>query len=189
MAQTPSNMLPLGTQAPDFKLMDTVSDDKLTLDNCKGLKGTVIMFISNHCPFVKHVKDQLAKLAKEYKSKGIDFVAIGSNDIENYPQDGPTFMKKLATDHAFIFPYLYDQTQSVAKAYNAACTPDFYLFDAQLKLVYRGQLDSSRPGNNIPVTGEDLVNALYALLNNQPIPEDQKPSMGCNIKWRSEDTH
>lgn len=186
MAQTPSNMLPLGTQAPDFNLLDTISDAKLSLANCKGLNGTVIMFISNHCPFVKHVNSMLAKLAKEYKSKGIDFVAIGSNNIENYPQDGPEFMKKLAIDEDFIFPYLYDQTQAIAKAYNAACTPDFYLFDAQLKLVYRGQLDSSRPGNDIPVTGEDLANALNALLNNQPISEDQKPSIGCNIKWRSE---
>ena len=186
MAQTPSNMLPLGTKASDFKLLDTISDQKLTLADCKGIKGTVIMFISNHCPFVKHVNAQLAKLAKDFKSKGIEFVAIASNDIENYPQDGPEFMKKLAINEEFIFPYLYDQTQSVAKAYNAACTPDFYLFNAQLKLVYRGQLDSSRPGNDILVTGEDLSNALNALLNDQPISEDQKPSIGCNIKWKSE---
>ncbi|MEO8774599.1 MAG: thioredoxin family protein [Gelidibacter sp.] len=189
MAQTPSNMLPLGTQASDFKLLDTVSDEKLSLEDCKGIKGTVIMFISNHCPFVKHVNGRLAKLAKEYKSKGIEFVAIASNAIENYPQDGPEFMKKLAIDEDFIFPYLYDQTQATAKAYNAACTPDFYLFDAQLKLVYRGQLDSSRPGNEIPVTGEDLRKAINALLNKQPIFEDQKPSIGCNIKWRSENMH
>lgn len=186
MAQTPSNMLPLETQAAHFKLLDTVSDEKLSLEDCKGLKGTVIMFISNHCPFVKHVNSKLANLAKEYKSKGIDFVAISSNDINNYPQDGPKFMKELAIDEGFIFPYLYDQTQAIAKAYQAACTPDFYLFDAQLKLVYRGQLDGSRPGNDIPVTGEDLANALHALLNNQPISQDQKPSIGCNIKWRSE---
>lgn len=186
MARTPSNMLPLGTNAPDFKLLDTVSDEKLSLSNCKGIKGTVIMFISNHCPFVKHVNHKLAQLAKEYKSKGIEFVAIASNDIENYPQDGPEFMKQLAIDENYIFPYLYDQTQAIAKAYDAACTPDFYLFDAALKLVYRGQLDSSRPGNDIPVTGEDLSNALSALLNNQNISKDQKPSMGCNIKWRSE---
>lgn len=184
MANTPSNMLPLGTLAPDFNLLDTVSDEKLNLSSCKGIKGTVIMFISNHCPFVKHVNERLSKLAKEYKSKGIEFVAIASNDIENYPQDGPEFMKKLAIDEDFIFPYLYDQTQSVAKAYNAACTPDFYLFDAQLKLVYRGQLDSSRPGNDIPVTGADMSHAINALLKNEPISEDQKPSIGCNIKWR-----
>ncbi|RXJ45820.1 thioredoxin family protein [Gelidibacter gilvus] len=186
MAQTPSNMLPLGTKAPFFKLMDTVSDEKLTLDDCKGLNGTVIMFICNHCPFVIHVNSKLVQLAKEYKSKGIDFVAISSNDIENYPQDGPKFMKKTAIDEGYIFPYLYDQTQEVAKAYNAACTPDFYVFDAHLELVYRGQLDGSRPGNDIPVTGEDIGNALNALLNNQPISQDQKPSIGCNIKWRPE---
>ena len=186
MAQTPSNMLALGTQAPDFKLLDTVSDEKLTLADCKGLKGTVIMFISNHCPFVKHVNARLSRLAKEYKSKGIEFIAIASNDVEKYPQDGPKFMSQLAIDEDFIFPYLFDQTQAVAKAYNAACTPDFYLFDAELKLVYRGQLDSSRPGNEIPVTGEDLMNSLNALLNQHPISEDQKPSLGCNIKWRKE---
>ncbi|HUH29244.1 thioredoxin family protein [Gelidibacter sp.] len=186
MAQTPSNMLPLGTKAPFFELMDTVSDEKLTLDDCKGLKGTVIMFICNHCPFVIHVNSKLVQLAKEYKSRGIDFVAISSNDIEKYPQDGPEFMKKTAIDQGYIFPYLYDQTQEVAKAYNAACTPDFYVFDAHLELVYRGQLDGSRPGNDIPVTGEDISNALDALLENQPISQDQKPSIGCNIKWRPE---
>lgn len=186
MAQTPSNMLPLGTKAPDFNLLDTLSDHRLTLDQCKGLKGTVIMFICNHCPFVKHVNSKLAKLAKEYKSKGINFIAISSNDVENYPQDGPEFMKKMAVDEGYIFPYLYDQTQTVAKAYNAACTPDFYLFNGQLELVYRGQLDGSRPGNDIPVTGEDMVNALNNLLKNQPISDDQQPSIGCNIKWRSD---
>lgn len=185
MAQTSSNMLPLGTQAPFFKLLDTVDDEKLTLEDCKGLNGTVIMFLCNHCPFVKHVNSQLVNLAKEYKSKGINFIAISSNDVENYPQDGPGFMKKTAIDEGYIFPYLFDQTQTVAKAYNAACTPDFYVFDAQLKLVYRGQLDSSRPGNDIPVTGEDISNALNGLLNNQPISQNQLPSIGCNIKWRS----
>ena len=186
MADTPSNMMPLGTEAPNFDLLDTVSNENRNLANCKGLKGTVIMFISNHCPFVKHLNSQLATLAKEYKSKGIEWVAIASNDIEKHPQDGPEFMKQLAIDEDFIFPYLYDQTQSVAKAYDAACTPDFYLFDADLKLVYRGQLDGSRPGNSIPVTGEDMTNALNALLTNQPISKDQKPSIGCNIKWRKE---
>lgn len=186
MANTLSNMLPLGTQAPPFRLLDTVSNDKLSLENCKGLKGTVIMFISNHCPFVKHVNSKLATLAKEYKSKGIEFIAISSNAIEKYPQDGPEPMRKLAIAEGFIFPYLYDQTQAIAKAYDAACTPDFYLFDSQLKLVYRGQLDSSRPGNDIPVSGEDMVNAINALLSNQPISKDQKPSIGCNIKWRSD---
>lgn len=186
MAQTPSNMLPLGTKAPYFNLLDTVSDEKLTLNDCKGIKGTVVMFICNHCPFVKHVNSKLVKFAKDYKSKGINFVAISSNDVINYPQDGPEFMKKTAIDEGYIFPYLYDQSQNVAKAYNAACTPDFYLFDSNLELVYRGQFDDSRPGNSIPVTGEDISNALNALLNNQPISNDQKPSIGCNIKWRKE---
>jgi thiol-disulfide isomerase/thioredoxin len=186
MADTPSNMLPLGTKAPHFSLLDTVSDIKLSLDSCKGLKGTVIVFICNHCPFVKHINSKLTKLAKDYKSKGIDFIAISSNDINKYPQDSPEFMKKMAVDEGYIFPYLYDQTQSVAKAYNAACTPDFYLFDSNLELFYRGQLDSSRPGNDIPVSGEDLINALNALLHKHPSPENQKPSIGCNIKWRQE---
>lgn len=188
MARTPSNMLPLGTEAPNFKLQDTVSGDKLTLDQCKGLKGTVIIFICNHCPFVIHVNSKIANLAKEYKSKGIDFIAISSNDVLDYPQDGPKLMKKMAIDSGYIFPYLYDQTQSVAKAYDAACTPDFYLFNAHLKLVYRGQLDDSRPGNDIPVTGKDLTNAMNALLKDEPINTDQQPSLGCNIKWRAEDT-
>lgn len=187
MAQTLSNMLPLGTKAPNFTLKDSISSDELSLDTCKGLKGTVIMFICNHCPFVKHVNPKLSKLAKEYKSKGINFVAISSNDVENYPQDGPVYMKKTAIDQGYIFPYLYDQTQKVAKAYDAACTPDFYLFDADLELVYRGQFDSSRPGNDLPVTGEDLARALDALLNNEPPVKDQKPSIGCNIKWRSDE--
>lgn len=186
MAQTSSNMLPLGTTAPNFKLLDTVSDEKLSLDSCKGLKGTLVMFICNHCPFVKHANSTLSKLARDYKSKGIDFIAISSNDVTNYPQDGPEFMKKLAVDEGYIFPYLYDQSQSVAKAYNAACTPDFYLFDSNLELFYRGQLDGSRPGNDIPVSGEDLINAFNALLNKNPAPQNQKPSIGCNIKWRIE---
>ncbi|WP_299390158.1 thioredoxin family protein [uncultured Gelidibacter sp.] len=186
MADTPSNMLPLGTKAPNFELLDIVSDEMLTLDMCKGVKGTVIMFICNHCPFVKHVNAKLTQLAKAYKSKGIEFVAISSNDVENYPQDAPKFMKQTAIEEGYIFPYLYDQTQSVAKAYDAACTPDFYLFDSKLELFYRGQLDSSRPGNSIPVTGEDMANAINLLLNNQSPPQNQKPSIGCNIKWRKE---
>ena len=184
MAQTPSNMLPLGTTAPDFKLLDTVSDTMLTLQEVKGLKATVIMFICNHCPFVKHVNKQLAQLAKDYKSKGVNFVAISSNDVENYPQDAPHLMKQNAIEQGFIFPYLYDQTQEVAKAYDAACTPDFYVFNEDLALVYRGQLDDSRPGNGLPVTGQDIRNTLEALLSNKPINEMQKPSIGCNIKWK-----
>ena len=184
MAQTPSNMLPLGTTAPDFKLLDTVSDTMLSLQEVKGLKATVIMFICNHCPFVKHVNKQLAQLAKDYKSKGVNFVAISSNDVENYPQDAPHLMKQNAIEQGFIFPYLYDQTQEVAKAYDAACTPDFYVFNEDLALVYRGQLDDSRPGNGLPVTGQDIRNTLEALLSNKPITEMQKPSIGCNIKWK-----
>lgn len=187
MADTPSNMLPLGTKAPDFKLQDTVSGEKLTLNECKGLKGTVIVFICNHCPFVKHVNSKIVKMAKEFKAKGIEFVAISSNDAVKYPQDGPVLMKDMAIKEGYIFPYLYDQTQEVAKAYHAACTPDFYFFDAQLKLVYRGQLDDSRPGNDIPITGKDLSSAIKALLQNKPIDPNQKPSIGCNIKWRIND--
>ena len=183
MARTPSNMLPLGTKAPDFELLDTVSNKILSLENLKGKKGTVIMFICNHCPFVIHVNPQIVKLAKEYQEKGISFVAISSNDVKNYPQDAPHLMKQKAIEEDYTFPYLYDETQKVAKAYDAACTPDFYLFDADLTLVYRGQLDDSRPGNGVPLTGRDLKNAMDAVLNGEKVDPDQKPSLGCNIKW------
>ncbi|NNK10888.1 MAG: thioredoxin family protein [Flavobacteriaceae bacterium] len=183
MARTPSNMLPLGTEAPSFALLDTVSDTTLSLDEIKGTEGTVIMFICNHCPFVKHVNHQLVKLAKKYTDKGIGFVAISSNDVENYPQDAPHLMKENAEGEGYPFPYLYDATQEVARAYDAACTPDFYLFDSQSRLIYRGQLDDSRPGNGIPVSGNDLRRALDNLLAGKPQEEDQKPSIGCNIKW------
>ncbi|MEY8021263.1 thioredoxin family protein [Muriicola sp. SD30] len=184
MARTPSNMLPLGTKAPSFNLMDTISDATLGLDDVKGEKGTVVMFICNHCPFVKHVNHQLVLLAREYMDKDIGFVAISSNDIENYPQDAPDLMKENAREEGYPFPYLYDATQAVARAYDAACTPDFYLFDSQLNLVYRGQLDDSRPGNGIAVTGRDLRMAMDKLLAGEPQVEDQKPSIGCNIKWK-----
>ncbi|MFC4219574.1 thioredoxin family protein [Flagellimonas marina] len=183
MARTPSNMLPLGTKAPDFELLDTVSDQKLSLNQLKGEKGTVVMFICNHCPFVIHVNPEISKLGREYQPKGINFVAISSNDVENYPQDAPHLMKEKAQEMDYTFPYLYDETQEVAKAYDAACTPDFYLFDGNLKLVYRGQLDNSRPGNGVPLTGSDLRNAMDALLEGSAISADQKPSIGCNIKW------
>lgn len=176
-------MLPLGTQAPDFNLLDTVSDQMMSLAHTKGDLGTVIMFICNHCPFVKHVNSQIAQLAREYKEKGIGFVAISSNDVVNYPQDAPPLMKETAITEDYSFPYLYDKTQEVAHAYDAACTPDFYLFDSNLALVYRGQLDNSRPENGIPVTGTDLREAMDALLQGNPINELQKPSIGCNIKW------
>ncbi|MDT0608216.1 thioredoxin family protein [Croceitalea rosinachiae] len=183
MARTPSNMLPLGTKAPDFSLFDTVSEQTLSLQESKGEKGTVIMFICNHCPFVIHVNPELAKLGDEYQKKGIGFIAISSNDVENYPQDAPHLMAKTAKKAGYSFPYLYDKTQIIAKNYDAACTPDFYLFNDDLDLVYRGQLDDSRPGNGIPLTGNDLRNALDNLLMGKTISENQKPSIGCNIKW------
>ncbi|WP_048331206.1 thioredoxin family protein [Bizionia psychrotolerans] len=184
MSQTPSNMLPLGTIAIDFSLKDTISDEIVTLQNARGLQATVIMFICNHCPFVKHVNSELVKIAKEYASKGVNLIAISSNDVENYPQDAPDKMKQNALDEGYIFPYLYDQTQEIAEAYQAACTPDFYVFDTDLKLTYRGQLDDSRPGNNIPVTGTDLRYALNCILENKENTKEQRPSIGCNIKWK-----
>lgn len=185
MARTPSNMLPLETEAPDFTLLDTVSNNTFSLQELKGDKGTLIMFICNHCPFVKHINAEISKLAKDFVAKGINCIAISSNDVENYPEDAPELMKQNALEQGFIFPYLYDATQEVAKAYDAACTPDFYLFDKHLKLKYRGQLDDSRPGNGIPVTGKDLRNAINNLIEGKPISENQKPSIGCNIKWKS----
>lgn len=187
MAQTPSNMLPLGTKAPNFKLMDTITDENTTLEERKGLKGTVIMFICNHCPFVKHINAELVRMAKDFKSKGINFIAISSNDVEKQPEDSPVKMKEIAKNEGYIFPYLYDASQQVATAYQAACTPDFYVFDDQLSLVYRGQLDDSRPENEKPVNGNDIRNALNALLNKESISQDQKPSVGCNIKWKTEE--
>ncbi|WP_111309089.1 thioredoxin family protein [Confluentibacter sediminis] len=185
MANTPSNMLPLGTKAPSFNLLDTVSDNLLSLQNLKGKQGTVIMFICNHCPFVLHVNNQLVKIAHDYSKKGISFIAISSNDAVNYPQDGPEKMTIQAKNEQYPFPYLYDESQDVAKAYDAACTPDIYLFDADLKLNYRGQLDDSRPGNGIPVTGDDLRHALDCLIENKENTQLQKPSIGCNIKWKT----
>ena len=186
MARTPSNMIPLGTLAPNFNLTDTVSGNTLALESLKGEMGTVIMFICNHCPFVKHVNAGIVSLANDYQSRGIGFIAISSNDVENYPDDAPELMAVNAEQEGFIFPYLYDESQEVAKAYDAACTPDFYLFDQKLGLVYRGQLDDSRPGNGIPVSGADLRSALDALLEGKPIDLLQKPSIGCNIKWKDQ---
>ncbi|WP_298904624.1 thioredoxin family protein [uncultured Psychroserpens sp.] len=184
MALTPSNMLPLGTKAPNFELINTVDNSLVSLENARGVEGTIIMFICNHCPFVKHVNDELSKLAKDYSSKGINTIAISSNDVVNYPDDAPHLMKENAITNDFIFPYLYDETQEVARAYDAACTPDFYVFDKHLNLVYRGQLDDSRPGNGKPVTGKNIRETLDNLLKNNPISEVQKPSIGCNIKWK-----
>jgi peroxiredoxin len=178
-------MLPLGTKAPDFSLIDTVSEKVLGLKALKGSKGTLIMFICNHCPFVVHVNPMISHLAKSFQAKGIAFVAISSNDILHYPQDAPHLMKIKAKEADYTFPYLYDAAQAVAKAYQAACTPDFYLFDEQLELVYRGQLDDSRPGNGITLDGRDLRRAMEALLQGNPVDPVQKPSIGCNIKWKA----
>jgi thiol-disulfide isomerase/thioredoxin len=184
MARTPSIMTPLGKKAADFILPDTVSGKELSLLELKGRVATVIMFICNHCPFVKHVNPELVKLANDYKNKGISFIAISSNDVAGYPEDGPEQMKRVAAELKYPFPYLYDATQEVAKIYEAACTPDFFIYDADMILAYRGQLDDSRPGNDKPLTGADLRTALDHLIKGQPLSEDQKPSIGCNIKWR-----
>lgn len=185
MARTESNMLALGTRAPDFELPDTVSGRTLSLSELQSETATVIMFICNHCPFVIHIKDELARLGREYQPKGIAFIAISANDVANFPQDGPDQMTQFAADNGFSFPYLYDASQSVASAYQAACTPDFYIFDSQLSCVYRGQLDDSRPGNETPVTGKDIRSALDAILAGKPVDENQKTSLGCNIKWKA----
>lgn len=184
MANTASNMLALDSKASYFKLLDTVSDKMIGLDELIGSEATVIFFICNHCPFVIHVNQQLVKLAQDYISKGIGFVAISANDVNNYPQDGPLLMKEVAKREGYPFPYLYDETQEVAKAYQAACTPDFFVFDSEMKLRYRGQLDDSRPGNGKPVTGVDIRKALDAIVQGKEVSSSQKPSMGCNIKWK-----
>lgn len=183
MARTSSKMLALGTIAPNFNLPDTNSNDQFSFSNIKGEKGTLVMFICNHCPYVLLVIDEIVRIANDYRIQGIGIAAISSNDIEKYPQDSPELMTEFAFQHKIEFPYLYDKTQQVAKAYDAACTPDFYLFDAQNKLVYRGQLDDARPQNGIPVSGTDLRNAIDALLYNRQINPIQKPSLGCGIKW------
>ncbi len=184
MARTESAMLALGTHAPAFSLKDVRTNSVHTTASLTGPKGLLVMFICCHCPFVKHVEQQLAQLAVDYRNSGIGFVAISSNDAENYPDDSPASLAEQALKLGFIFPYLYDETQEVARAFDAACTPDFFLFDAGGKLVYRGQLDSSRPGNDIPVTGRDLRAALKAVIAGEPVSPDQHPSVGCNIKWK-----
>lgn len=185
MARTKSNMLELGTIAPSFSLLNTVSGELNTLEQLVSDKATVIMFICNHCPFVIHIQDGILNLVKDYQSKGINFIAISSNDAQNYTADSPEKMKELATKLNFTFPYLYDESQEVAKAYDAACTPDFYIFDKELKLQYRGQLDDSRPGNNMDVNGKDIRKALDTLLKNEKVNPLQRPSIGCNIKWKA----
>ena len=184
MANTLSNMLPLRTKAPDFSLPNTRNGELVALQDMKGKKGTVIMFICNHCPFVLHVNKEIVRIANFYLKKGIGFAAISSNDAVKYPQDGPENMRLHAENENYPFPYLYDESQAIAKAYDAACTPDFFLFDANLELIYRGQLDDSRPGNDVPVTGHHLRHALDCLLSNRENTTIQKPSIGCNIKWK-----
>ncbi len=184
MARTPSTMLPLGTLAPDFSLPDVVTGDSVSLATFAGSKALLVMFICQHCPFVIHVKPELAKIGHDYGAKGVGIVAISANDAVKYPQDDPNHLKAMAQDLSLNYPLCYDESQAVAQAYQAACTPDFFLFDGELKLVYRGQLDSSRPGNEDPVTGADLRAAMDAVLVGKPISTEQIPSIGCNIKWK-----
>lgn len=184
MVLTPSTMLPIGAEAPDFKLEDVVSGKIISRDDFKKDKGLLVMFICNHCPFVKHVRTELGKLSKDYATKPMGMVGINSNDISTHPDDRPEKMKSFAKENNWLFPYLFDETQAVAKRYRAACTPDFFLFSNKMKLVYRGQLDGSRPENGKPVTGEDLRSAMDAVLIDKSVNQDQKPSMGCNIKWK-----
>jgi thiol-disulfide isomerase/thioredoxin len=187
MSYTQSTMLPLGTVAPDFLLVEPLTDLDLTFGDCAGAGITVVMFICNHCPYVVYVLPQLIELVRDYNETGVQFVAINSNDVNAYPEDAPDKMKELAFEYGFTFPYLYDATQATALAYDAACTPDFYVFDADRKLRYRGQLDSSRPKRNpIESDGADLRAAIDAILGGEAVPEPQKPSGGCNIKWRND---
>ena len=177
-------MVKLGSKVPAFSLPDTVSGKILSLNDLVSEKATVIMFICNHCPFVKHVNDELVRLANDYISKGVSFIAISSNDVMNFPEDSPGKMQIVAEELEYPFPYLYDESQEVAKAYDAACTPDFFIYDKELKLAYRGQLDDSRPSNGLPLTGKDMRAALDLLLSGKAVPAEQKPSIGCNIKWK-----
>ena len=183
MAETLSTMLPLGTGAPDFALPDT-EGNIIKLSDFAGNQALLVIFMCNHCPFVKHILPELVNLAQGFQQRGVAVVGINSNDVENHPDDHPEKMAQLVQKMGISFPYLYDETQQVARAYQAACTPDFFLFDKNRQLVYRGQMDDSRPGNNLPVTGRDLQTAIDALLEGRPIPQEQKPSIGCNIKWK-----
>lgn len=184
MARTPSTMLELGTPAPTFSLPEPASGNTVSLDDFAG-RPVLVVFICNHCPYVLHIAAKLAEMARDYQQQGVEFIAINSNDVDNYPDDSPEKMPAMAEKYGFTFPYLFDDSQEVAKAYRAACTPDFYLFDADHRLVYRGQFDNARPRNEEPVTGGDLSDALKALLANLPPLEEQKPSLGCNIKWKA----
>lgn len=188
MSATPSTMLELGTEAPDFELPDTVSGDRVSLEDFEESKALLIIFMCNHCPYVKNIKEGLVELANDYADDDLRVVAISSNDVDNYPQDSPEKMAEDAGKLGYPFPYLYDETQEVAKAYKAACTPDLFLFNEDRELVYRGQFDDSRPGNGKPVTGNDLREAIDLLLEEGEIIEEQTPSMGCNIKWKPGNT-
>ncbi len=184
MSRTNSTMLPLETKAPEFYLKDTNSNTWFSFSDLKGEKGTLVVFICNHCPFVHHVIEEVVRIANDYRVQGIGIIAFSSNDVIKYPQDSPELMTEFAFENKMDFPYLYDETQAIAKAYDAACTPDFFLFDNQDRLVYRGQLDDSRPGNGIPVSGNDLRAAIDSVIYNRIIIPIQKPSLGCNIKWK-----
>ena len=184
MARTPSNMIQLGSFAPNFQLPATNFSGTYTYNDCRGKKGTLVSFICNHCPYVHHIIEELVRISNDYHVQGIGFVAISSNDIEKYPEDSPEKMTDFALENKIDFPYLFDQTQQVAKDYQAACTPDFFLFNSQNELVYRGQMDDSRPGNQIPINGHDLRTSIDAILYNRATIKNQKPSIGCNIKWK-----
>jgi peroxiredoxin len=184
MVLVASTMLELGTRAPDFSLQDVVTGESVTPQSARKAKGLLVMFICRHCPYVRHIEQELAQLGRDYADKEIGIVAISSNEIQNYPDDAPESLVEQAEQVGFNFPYCFDETQAVAKAYTAACTPDLFLFDGNLELVYRGQLDDSRPGNDKPVTGRDLRTALDAVLADRPVTTDQMPSAGCNIKWK-----
>lgn len=184
MAATPSLMIPLGSKAPDFTLLDTRSGKPISLRELKGITATVIMFICNHCPYVKLLNEEIIKVAHDFTSKGVSFIAISSNDAEQYPEDGPDKMKLVAESLSYPFPYLYDETQEVARAYDAACTPDFFVYNKDLQLAYRGQFDDARPKNQVKPTGKDLRQALDLMTRGEKVPENQIPSIGCNIKWK-----
>jgi peroxiredoxin len=184
MARVPSSMKELGTPAPDFDLPDVVTGTRVSRDAIAASKGLLVMFLCRHCPFVKHVQNELARIGSDYANRGVGIVAIGANDAVAFPDDGPAGLAEMARELKFNFPYLYDESQAVARAYDAQCTPDFFLYDAAQRLVYRGQLDDSRPGNEIPVTGNDLRAALDALIAGRSVSADQRPSIGCNIKWK-----
>lgn len=188
MARTPSLMVELGTIAPNFRLNDVVAGQPRSLEELTGRCGLLVMFICRHCPFVQHIQAELVSIGRDYADRGLGIVAISSNDADAYPDDSPASLREQAQELGFTFPYLYDETQKVAQAYQAVCTPDFFLFDEQSTLVYRGQLDDSRPGKDVPVTGRDLRRAMDALLASKPIPTEQKPSLGCSIKWKQPST-